>query len=126
MLFRKKLIALSLSQVMLSGMGVAPLAAAQEFISLEQSVVQSVDAQSKLVQEMVDSIFSFAEPGFQEYRTSEYITDILAANGFDIAFGISGIPTAWKATWGEGGPMIALGSDIDALLGLSQLSLIHI
>ena len=121
MLFRKKLIALSLSQVMLSGMGVAPLAAAQEFSSLEQSVVQSVDAQSKLVQEMVDSIFSFAEPGFQEYRTSEYITDILAANGFDIAFGISGIPTAWKATWGEGGPMIALGSDIDALLGLSQM-----
>ncbi len=93
---------------------------AQEFTPLEQTVIQSVEGQSKLVQEMVDSIFSFAEPGFQEYRTSEYITGILEANGFAIEFGISGIPTAWKATWGDSGPTIALGSDIDALLGLSQ------
>ncbi|MDY6984641.1 MAG: amidohydrolase, partial [Pseudomonadota bacterium] len=64
---------------------------------------------------------SFAEPGFQEVRTSEYITGILEANGFTIEHGIAGIPTAWTATWGEGGPLISLGSDIDALLGLSQM-----
>ncbi len=34
--------------------------------------------------------------------------------------GVAGIPTAFTATWGEGGPMVALGSDIDGLLGLSQ------
>ena len=28
--------------------------------------------------------------------------------------------TAWTATWGTGGPLVALGSDIDDLLGLSQ------
>jgi len=99
-----------------------PIAAisAQELPELKQELANGVEARTKLVQEMVDSIFSFAEPGFQEFRTSEYITEILATNGFEIETGVSGIPTAWTATWGEGKPVIALGSDIDALLGLSQ------
>ncbi len=81
---------------------------------------EGVEDRAKLVQEMVDSIFSFAEPGFQEFRTSAYITGILEKEGFKITRGVAGIPTAWTATWGDSGPLIALGSDIDALLGLSQ------
>lgn len=80
-----------------------------------------VDKRAKLVQEMVDSVFSFAEPGFQEFKTSEYLTGILKSNGFTITTGVAGIPTAWTATWGSEGPLIAIGSDIDALLGLSQM-----
>jgi aminobenzoyl-glutamate utilization protein B len=34
---------------------------------------------------------------------------------------VAGIPTAWTATWGEGGPLIALGSDLDDLRGVSQI-----
>jgi aminobenzoyl-glutamate utilization protein B len=34
---------------------------------------------------------------------------------------VAGIPTAWTATWGEGGPLIALGSDEDDLRGVSQI-----
>lgn len=81
-----------------------------------------VQQRAELVQEMVDSIFSFAEPGFQEFKTMEYVTGILEANGFTIQRGVAGIPTAWTATWsnGTGGPKVALGSDVDALLGLSQ------
>lgn len=88
---------------------------------LKQAVAAGVDGRAKLVQEMVDSIFSFAEPGFQEFKTSAYITGILEKNGFVIERGVAGIPTAWTATWGKEGPLIALGSDIDALLGLSQV-----
>ena len=66
-------------------------------------------------------MFSFAEPGFQEFQTMEYLTAILAKNGFKITKGVAGIPTAWTATWGEGGPLIALGSDVDGLLGVSQM-----
>ena len=52
---------------------------------------------------MVNTVFSFGEPGFQEYHTSDYLTGILAKNGFKITRGVSGIPTAWTATWGEEG-----------------------
>jgi aminobenzoyl-glutamate utilization protein B len=98
----------------------APAAHAEASPELKAAVAAGIDKRAKLVQEMVDSIFSFAEPGFQEFKTSEYITGILEKNGFKITRGVSGIPTAWTATWGTEGPMIALGSDIDALLGLSQ------
>ncbi|MES2271283.1 MAG: amidohydrolase [Pseudomonadota bacterium] len=95
-------------------------ACAQASPALKKAAIVEVDARAKLVQEMVDSVFSFAEPGFQEVKTSEYLTGILEKNGFTITRGAAGIPTAWTATWGEGGPLLALGSDIDGLLGLSQ------
>jgi len=98
----------------------APTAQAQASPELKQAVAAGIDKRAKLVQEMVDTVFSFAEPGFQEFKTSEYITGILEKNGFKITRGVAGIPTAWTATWGDSGPVIALGSDIDALLGLSQ------
>ena len=100
--------------------GAAPaLAAASP--QLKAEVAAGVEARTKLAQVMVDQIFSYAEPGFQEIRTSEYLTDILEKNGFTVTRGVAGIPTAFTATWGQGGPLIALGSDIDSLLGLSQM-----
>jgi len=117
--FRTKALAGLVAAALAQLTGQAALAEAPA--ELKQAVAAGVDARAKLVQEMVDSIFSFAEPGFQEFRTSEYITGILEANGFTIVHGIAGIPTAWTATWGEGGPLISLGSDIDGLLGLSQM-----
>ena len=69
---------------------------------------------------MVDSVFSFGELGFQEIETSKYLTNILRQQGFTIEEGISGIPTAWMATWGSGKPVISLGSDIDGIPTGSQ------
>jgi len=88
---------------------------------MKQEAAANVEAHAKLVQTMVDTVFSYAEPGFQEVRTSAYLTAILEKNGFKITRGIAGIPTAWTATWGEGGPLIAMGSDEDDLRGLSQV-----
>jgi len=94
---------------------------AQASPQMREAATAGVDARAKLAQEMVDQVFSYAEPGFQEFKTSAYLTDILEKNGFTIQRGVAGIPTAWTATWGTGGPLIAMGSDIDALLGLSQI-----
>ncbi|MBB5730709.1 amidohydrolase [Sphingomonas prati] len=88
--------------------------------ALKAAAVAGVEAQAKDIQVMVDQVFSFAEPGFQEVRTSEYLAGILEKNGFTVTRGVAGIPTAFTATWGSGGPLIALGSDIDGLLGVSQ------
>lgn len=82
--------------------------------------MSDIGNQSKQAQEMVDMVFSFAELGFQEYETSKYLTGILEKNGFTIEKDISGIPTAWMARWGNGKPVIALGSDIDCIPKASQ------
>lgn len=91
-----------------------------QLTSLKNEIVESVDQKAKLAQVMNDTIFSFSELGFQEFETSAYLTGMLADNGFDIEMGIAGIPTAWMATWGEGEPVIALGSDIDGIPKASQ------
>src|SRR3546814_6401701 len=70
---------------------------------------------------MVDKVFSFAEPGFQEHATAAYLTSKLESHGFKVERGISGIPTAFRASWGKSGPTILLASDIDAVLGTSQM-----
>lgn len=88
--------------------------------SLKQSVQKSIDADAKKAQVMVDKVFSFSELGFQEVETSKYLTSILKDNGFEIEYGISGIPTAWMARWGSGKPVIALGSDLDCIPKASQ------
>ena len=98
----------------------AAVAHAEATPAMREAATAGVDARAKMAQQMVDQVFSYAEPGFQEFKTSEYLTGILEKNGFKITRGVAGIPTAWTATWGEGGPLVALGSDIDGLLGLSQ------
>ena len=79
-----------------------------------------IDTMKKQAQVMVDSVFSFGELGFQEFETSKYLTGILEKEGFQIERGIAGIPTAWLASWGQGKPVISLGSDIDDIPQASQ------
>ena len=91
-----------------------------ERMDVKKALIKAVDDRAKQVQVMNDMIFSFGELGFQEFQTSKYLTDMLEENGFTVEQGISGIPTAWMATWGEGEPVIALGSDIDGIPKASQ------
>ncbi len=98
-----------------------PVSAADaRLATLKKEVVQKIDNNAKMAQVMVDKVFSFAELGFQETETSKYLTDILKKNGFTIEYGISGVPTAWWAKWGNGSPVIALGSDLDCIPKASQ------
>jgi aminobenzoyl-glutamate utilization protein B len=88
---------------------------------LKSEVATLVDDNKKQAQVMVDKVFSFAELGFQEVESSNYLTGILERNGFSIEHSISGIPTAWFAKWSNGdGPVIALGSDVDCIPKASQ------
>ena len=87
---------------------------------LKQDIVAGIDSRSKLAQEMNDSIFSFGELAFHEVETSKYITGVLEENGFEVTRDVAGLPTGWVARWGEGEPVISLGSDIDGLPTTSQ------
>jgi len=90
--------------------------------ALKKEAAASVQARAKLAQQMNDKIFSFGELAFQEVETSAYITGVLEQNGFTVRRGVAGLPTGWVATWTHktGGPVIALGSDIDGIPKASQ------
>jgi aminobenzoyl-glutamate utilization protein B len=87
---------------------------------LKSAATADVEAMKDFSQQMVDSVFSFGELGFQEIETNRYLIGILKKNGFTVREGIAGIPTAFMASWGSGKPVIALGSDIDCIPQASQ------
>src|SRR5580658_5811465 len=93
---------------------------AEREASLKADLSGRIDGMKKQAQVMVDSVFSFGELGFQEFETSKYLSGILEKEGFKVQRGYAGIPTAFLATWGEGKPVISLGSDIDDIPQASQ------
>ncbi|HEY0264970.1 MAG TPA: hypothetical protein VGC07_10650 [Granulicella sp.] len=88
--------------------------------AMKQEAIAKVDSEAKQIQVMVDTVFSYSELGYHEVHSSKYLSDILEKNGFKVERGIAGIPTAFMATWGEGKPVIALGSDVDCIPQASQ------
>lgn len=84
---------------------------------LKEEALEMVEEDAKMVQEIVDMLFSFGELGMQEFETQRYLTGILEDHGFEIELGVAGMPSAWTARWsnGSGEPVIALGSDVDGI-----------
>src|SRR5688500_3693552 len=73
---------------------------------LKQAALEMTEGRRKFTQEMVDSIFSFSELGYQEFETSAYVTGLLEKEGFQVTRGAAGMPTAFVASWGSGKPVI--------------------
>jgi aminobenzoyl-glutamate utilization protein B len=88
--------------------------------AMKADLAGEIDHMQKQAQVMVDQVFSFGELGFQEFETSKYLSGMLEKEGFKVQRGYAGIPTAFLATWGEGKPVISLGSDIDDIPQASQ------
>ncbi|WP_439107410.1 amidohydrolase [Congregibacter sp.] len=66
------------------------------------------------------SLWEFAEVGYQETRSSALLQEQLAGAGFSVESGVAGIPTAFVASYGDGGPVLAILGEFDALPGITQ------
>src|SRR5210317_43773 len=85
-----------------------------------KSILSSIEAHQGHYQSVAQEIWSYAEMGYQEERSSALLQKTLAEEGFTIETGVADIPTAFVATYGSGGPVIAILGEYDALPGLSQ------
>lgn len=65
-------------------------------------------------------IWSYAEPAWREYKSARAYVDILRSEGFEVEEGSGGMPTAFVARWGAGGPVLAGFAEYDAVPGNSQ------
>jgi aminobenzoyl-glutamate utilization protein B len=79
-----------------------------------------VDANKRDFYDTADAIWSYAELGMEEYKSSKALVDLLNQHGFKVESGVAGMPTAFIATGGAGKPVIAFSAEYDALPGLSQ------
>lgn len=82
--------------------------------------VALVDARYDETARVARQIWDWAELGYLEERSSGMLKAQLEQHGFTVESGVAGIPTAFVGEWGEGGPVIAVLAEFDALPGISQ------
>jgi aminobenzoyl-glutamate utilization protein B len=89
--------------------------------------MQNIDDVWRLVEaketgffELSDRIWGTPELNYQEHRSAAEHVAMLEREGFRVRTGIAGLPTAMLGEAGEGGPVIAILGEYDALPGLSQ------
>ena len=99
---------------------VAPAAATGATTERAASVVPLVQKLQPQLEKLSRDIWGYAEIGFKETKSSAELQDALKKAGFKVEAGVAGMPTAFVATAGSGGPVIALLAEFDALPGLAQ------
>ncbi|BAV52932.1 amidohydrolase (plasmid) [Mesorhizobium loti] len=85
-------------------------------------IARRVDAKASDYCALSDRIWATPELAFQEYRSVAEQSAILEREGFRITENVGGVPTAFMAEYGQGGPIIGILGEYDALPELSQVS----
>lgn len=87
---------------------------------VKQAVINSVATHQKELIGLSDKVWALAETALMEYESSEVLAVYAESQGFTVERGISGMPTAFLASYGSGRPIIAVLGEFDALPGISQ------
>ena len=88
--------------------------------SFTSELDEIVNANKTSFQKIALEIWDLAELGYLENQSSKLLSDELEANGFAIQKGVAGIPTSFIAEYNNGGPVIGILGEFDALPGLAQ------
>ncbi len=88
----------------------------------KQFIVNEIDKNAAIYKKVSRDIWGYAELGFNETKSTSELQELLKGSGFTVEAGVSGMPTAFVATYsyGTGGPTIGILAEFDALPGLSQ------
>ncbi len=97
-----------------------PLGAAAQDDSAADTVTRFLNAQRTDFEEVALSIWEWSEVGYQEEKSSGLLQEQLRSAGFSVEAGVAGMPTAFLAEWGSGGPVIGILAEFDALPGITQ------
>jgi len=82
---------------------------------LKTSVIDNINAQQHKLGELSLRIHSSPEVAFEEVKAADWLTQYLDESGFAIERGVCELPTAFRATYGHGKPVIGLMAEYDAL-----------
>ena len=86
----------------------------------ENPIWSKVETKREAFIGLADRIFDMPEIAYTETRSCAEHTQMLRAEGFRVTQNAAGIPTAVIGEAGQGGPVIAILGEYDALPGLSQ------
>lgn len=84
------------------------------------ALISGIDARFDEHRDIALRIWELAELGYLEFESTALLQQKFAAAGFAVESGVAGMPTAFVAEAGSGGPVIALLAEFDALPGITQ------
>lgn len=79
-----------------------------------------IDEKRKEIGKISDEIWDTPETAYEEHTAALLLTEKLIENGFSVTRGVSNIPTAFVATYGNGRPRLGILAEYDGLSGMSQ------
>lgn len=86
----------------------------------KQAINLYIDNNQQRFIDASDAIWDLAEIKFDVKHSGQQLMDLLSSEGFTIEQGISGMESAFEATFGNGGVVIGVLAEYDALPGMSQ------
>ena len=95
---------------------------AQGLTPAKKTAIAWIDGAKATYEEIAKYLSDNPELSLVEFKSSGKLQEYLARNGFKVEKGVSGMPTAFVATWGSGKPVIGFLAEFDALPGLSQVA----
>lgn len=94
-------------------------------IMMGDTINRWIDDNQSVLTEASDQIWQFAEIALHEQKSATVLKEILGNNGFQVESDLAGMPTAFRASWGNGKPVIGFLGEYDALPELNQKTLPH-
>lgn len=93
---------------------------ADDVAAQKSQMLQQLEARTESDWEIAQQIWNWAEPGYQEVKSSARLAKMLEDAGLKVTREVADIPTAFTAEFGSGEPIIGILGEFDALPGLSQ------
>ena len=86
----------------------------------DQALLRYVETHAQRTEDIARQLWTWAEVGYQETKSSGLLKTTLADAGFTVQSGVAGMPTSFVASYGDGKPVIAVLAEFDALPGINQ------
>jgi amidohydrolase len=86
-----------------------------DIAELKRDVTGEIDSHYHELADISRRLHDNPEIAFEEHRSAALLVDFLEKNGFTVARGICKLPTAFRAEYGSGRPVIAFLAEYDAL-----------
>lgn len=87
---------------------------------LKEHVTAEIDRMRAELVEISLQLHANPEVAFEEVKSAALLADFLEGNGFAVERGICEIPTAFRASYGNGEPRVAIVAEYDALPGVGH------
>jgi aminobenzoyl-glutamate utilization protein B len=91
-----------------------------ELTPAKQTAFAWVKAQERWLSKRHTELWNFHESAWREYKSAAWYVRLLREQGFQVEEGTGTMPTAFRASFGKGKPVVASYAEYDAVPGNSQ------